>query len=176
MRRVGIWIAASLVGVLSACAGGGLSEGPSGSASFERPSATSGTMLTQSFGNVELRLLNDALEKVMIGRYRFSLRRREQQSQTVYYETLWIPRPPTEEERARGIMEARHRVIVEGRRASGGPLTGTDVQYRVDLRVENEVRTRTQREWAPSRVFGEEIEQEMRRMVSDIQLEIRTGR
>jgi len=158
------------------CAGSGLSGGPSGSATRERVTTDSGILVSQSLGTVDLRTFNDALEKIVIGRYRFSLRRREEQYRTLYYETLWVPRAPTDEERTRGIMEAQHRVVAEGRRTSGGQLEGSSDQYRIEIRVENQVRTRTRDEWHPSPSYGPDLEDEMRRMISDIQLEVRTGR
>jgi len=126
---------------------------------------------------VGVELFSDAIEKVLIGRYRFSLRRREEQYQALYYETLWVLRPPTDEEREAGFLEARHRVVMRGRRAGGSSaLAGSAVVYRMNLRIENEARTQQHPLWHAAAVLGGTLEQDMRRMASDFQLEVRAGR
>ncbi len=116
------------------------------------------------------------MQDIVIRKYRFSLRRREEQFQSVFYETIWQIRVPTEEEQARGILDARHRVVMEGRRAGGAALPGGSQVYRISLRIDNEVRSRNQSEWHPDPTMDSELERDLRRMVSDLQLEIRTGR
>jgi hypothetical protein len=159
-----------------ACAGGGVSAGPSGSATGERVTPDAGTVLNQDIGRVELAIFTAALEKVVIGKYKFSLRRREEQFQSLYYETLWVLRPPTEEEREVGTLEARHRIVIQGRRAGSGALRGSAVTYRMNLKIENQARTRDNSDWHEADLLGGTVEEEMRRMVSDFQLEVRTGR
>jgi hypothetical protein len=164
-----------LAPVLGAC-GGSTTTGPGGSASLERVSGTPGLIVNQDMGRVDYTTFAEAMEKIVIRKYRFSLRRREEQFQTLFYQTVWQLRVPSEEEQARGVLDARHRVVIEGRRAGGVTPAGGSRVYRIVLRVENEVRTRDQRDWHPDSKMDAGVESEMRRMISDFQLEVRTGR
>jgi hypothetical protein len=158
------------------CAGGGIANGPSGAASRERVTVSAGTLLNQDIGKVEFGILSAALEKILIGRYKFSLRRREEQFQSLYYETLWVLRPPTEEEIEVGTLESRHRIVIQGRRSGSAALQGSTVTFRMNLKVENQSRTRDNSDWHGAEVLGGTLEQEMRRLISDFQLEVRAGR
>ena len=177
MRRTVLFPAlVALLGAAGACGGGGIIEGPAGSASRERIATDDGTILSQSLGSVDVTTFGTAMEKVLIGRYRFSLRRREEQYQSLYYETLWVPRPPADEEREAGVLGARHRIVIQGRRASSGALPGSAVLYRMTIRVENQARTALNQDWHPAAALGGTVETDMRRMVSDLHLEVRAGR
>lgn len=177
MRRFAIIAVLGLLSIgVGACGGGGATRGLAGAATRERMPTDSGTLLNQDIGAVERGTFSAALEKVLIGRYRFSLRRREEQFQSLYYETLWVLRPPTEEEREAGYLEARHRIVLRGRRAGSSALQGSAVKYRMNLRVENEARTRANSDWHAAGVLGGTLERDMRRVVSDFQLEVRAGR
>ena len=145
--KAALLFAGTLVGtVLLAACGGATTSGPGGAASLERSSSRTGVVIDQDLGRVDFLTFADAVQDIVIRKYRFSLRRREEQSQSLYYETIWQIRVPTEEEQAAGVLDARHRVVMEGRRAGGASLPGGSQVYRVSLRIENEVRSRESRE------------------------------
>jgi hypothetical protein len=176
MKPVALLLTSTVALILVGACGGTSTPGPAGSASLERASARPGVILNQDLGRVDFVTFAEAMQDIVIRKYRFSLRRREEQIQSVFYETIWQIRVPTEEEQARGILDARHRVVMEGRRAGGASLPGGSQVYRISLRIDNEVRSRDQAEWHPDPTMDSEVERDLRRMVSDLQLEIRTGR
>lgn len=176
MKRVASVVTMVLLASLLAGCGGGTASGPGGSASLERATGTPGVIVIQDLGRLDFVTFGAAMQKIVIRKYRFSLRRREEQFQTLYYETVWQLRSPSEEEQSRGVFDARHRVLIEGRRAGGATPPGGAQIYRITLRIENQVRTREQRSWQPNSQMDADVESEMRRMISDLQLEIRTRR
>lgn len=94
----------------------------------------------RDLGEVPLERLANAVESVLIDERGLGLRQREEQYATVYYETVWHEREPFPDERARGVTEARSRVVVRGQRTESGA-------YRVTLEGENEVRTEERPGW-----------------------------
>jgi len=176
MKRSAVVVAliVFLLGV-GACGGGGTTGGRGSVSSPSRIATDPGTVLTQDFGRVGLAVFSSALEKIVIVRYKFSLRRREEQYQSLYYETLWVPRSSTEEERASGILEARHRVVMRGRRAGSNAQQSNAVAFRMSLKIENQTRTREDPDWHGAAVSGGSLEGDMRQMVSDFQAEVRAG-
>ena len=172
MRRtaVTLLLIALPVGV-GACGGGSFTP----AASPEPLTIDVGTLLSQSVGRVDVTTFAKAMQKVVIGRYRFSLARREEQFRSLNYQTLWVVRPPTAEEHEAGVFEARHRVVIQGRRSGGGTSQGGAILFRMTLRVENQARTSSADDWRSAAALGGTLDQDMRAMVSELQRELREG-
>jgi len=173
MRRTLVFplvVALSTVVLGSACA-----SGSGGSGGSEGPSNADGVLLTKDLGRVDANFFADAMQKVLLRKYAYTLRRREEQFQNVYYETEWELRNPTPEERRQGITDTRHRVVIQGRRMGTSDVAGATQVFRLSLRAEHQVRTINLPNWHPAPSFNDALLENLRRMVSDLELEVRSG-
>lgn len=125
----------------------------------------------EQVGRVLFGLLREGMDKIL-PKYRLAVRRAEEQYATLYYETEWQERVVTPEEEARGVVEARQRAIIRGRRV-GQTLDG-EGEFRVTLTAENQVRTETDPSWHPTPAPPSFFEH-WRTVYSDLRLEVQTG-
>lgn len=117
--------------------------------------------------------LREAMDKVLLQQHGYRFQRMEEQYASLLYETVWEHRSPTAEQRAAGVTQLRHRIVIEGRRSGDDPGTGGAI-YRVTFEAENEARTETSSSWSPYPV-DQEFRSEMGQIVTDLNLELRTG-
>ena len=133
----------------------------------DEPSAT----FEEEMGRVMVPLLEEGLLKIF-PKYNLAIRRREEQYSTLYYETEWRPREVTAAERQQGVVDARQRVILRGRRSSTDPSGGG--VFRVSFEAENEVRTELSPSWHPAPAPDAFFEF-WREVAMDLTMEIRAG-
>lgn len=91
----------------------------------------------------------------------------------LYFELAWVPRAAVAAEEARGVTNARNRIVVRGRLLERGMAAG-DRYYRVTWEVENEVTSVTATSWHPD-VIPEEVVEQFRPVFRDLAMEVRTG-
>lgn len=142
-----------------------------GCASAGNGSSSSG--YTENLGRQVYGTLREAMDKILLQQHGYRIQRSEEQYGSLYYETIWEPRSPTTEERARGITRLRHRILIRGRRVGDDPATGGAL-YRVTFEAENQAQTETSSSWSPSPV-SQELRDQMGEIVTDLNLELRTG-
>lgn len=94
----------------------------------------------RDLGTVDGEGLDRAVSAVLVEGRGFTLERSNLQFGSVYYETDWKERDPFEAETARGIIDARSRVLIRGRRTSDG-------RFRSTLEAESQVRTDSMPSW-----------------------------
>lgn len=94
----------------------------------------------RDLGTVDGEGLDRAVSAVLVEGRGFSLERSSLQFASLYYETDWKERDPFEAEAARGIIDARSRVLIRGRRTSDG-------RFRSTLEAESQVRTDSTPSW-----------------------------
>lgn len=160
MRPKATWCVPFFAMVVAGCAS-------AGGAAPDEPSAT----FQEEMGRVMLPLLEEGLLKIF-PKYNLAIRRREAQYGTLYYETEWRPRELTATERELGVLDARQRAILRGRRSSTDPSGGG--VFRVSFEAENEVRTRADENWHPAPAPDEFFEF-WRDVAMDLTMEIRAG-
>jgi hypothetical protein len=105
-------------------------------------------------------------------KHNINLYREERSARTLYFESEWMPREPTTEEMAAGVTEARNRVTMRGYQ-TGETLDGA-YEYRMNFRVENQVKTGEYPDWHPA-PMPQDVRNEFRRVYSDLQMELRAG-
>lgn len=102
----------------------------------------------RDLGEVDGEALDRAVFDVLVEERGFNLARRSRQFASVYYETEWRERDTPEAEEARGVTDARSRILLRGRRTSDG-------SYRTTLEAESQVRTDSLPSWHSARVGPE---------------------
>ncbi|MBW3534260.1 MAG: hypothetical protein KY453_03420 [Gemmatimonadetes bacterium] len=138
-----------------------------GGAGPDEPSST----FDEDMGRVMVPLLEAGLFKIL-PKYNLAIRRREAQFNTLYYETEWRPRGLTPAERDEGVVDARQRVVLRGRRTSTDPSGGG--VFRVNFEAENEVRTQLNGSWHPAPA-PDAFFDFWREVAMDLAMEIRVG-
>ncbi len=128
---------------------------------------------TENLGRQVYGTLREAMDKILLQQHGYRMQRSEEQYGSLYYETTWEQRSPTTEERAEGITQLRHRVVIRGRRVGDDPGSGGAL-YRVTFVAENQARTETASGWSSAPV-SPELRDEMGEIVTDLNLELRTG-
>lgn len=98
------------------------------------------TTFAEELGRVSYERLRGAVDRILVGKRGFRLRRRDEQYATLYYETEWRTREPFADEAEAGVTGARSRIVIRGRRVGGEG-------YAVTFEGENEVRTRGDPNW-----------------------------
>lgn len=128
---------------------------------------------TENLGRQVYSTLREAMDKILLQQHGYRIQRSEEQYGSLLYETIWDERSPTTEERAEGVTRARHRIVIRGRRVGDDPTTGGAL-YRVTFVGENQAQTETSSSWSAAPV-SQELRDEMREIVTDLNLELRTG-
>lgn len=136
-----------------------------GCASSGSSSATD-TEYSRELGRVGFDVFQMGLNKVVLGKHGFRMRRREELQTTLYYETEWILRPLTAAETGTGITQAQSRIIMRGRKS--GQF------YRMSFVGENRVKTALNPEWHTP-AMNESFKDYMDRVSTDLYMEVRTG-
>ena len=154
-HRVISWMACSLA--LSACASGG--GGPVSD------------QFTSDLGRQLYPSVEEARLKVW-GKHNWHVRQELVEPNVFYVESEWRPFTPPEGAAVTGPEEARIRIVIRGRRVAGELDGGT--QYRVTFEGDYEVRGGATPDWRAAPVPREAVT-EFRRVLGDIELEIRTG-
>lgn len=131
------------------------------------------TSYDDQLGRQVLPTLREALDKILLQQHGYRIQRREEQYSGLLYETIWVPRTPSAEQRSEGVTDLRHRIVIEGRRVGDDPSTGGAV-YRVTFEAQNQARTQANPAWAPYPV-DQEFRNDMAQIVTDFNLELRTG-
>lgn len=125
----------------------------------------------EDMGRVTRVTLETGLDKI-VRKHALQIARTQDSSREIYYETLWINREVLAEEEARGVTNARNRIVLKGRRLES-TMAGAGV-YRITWELENEVTEVGVEGWHPDAVPGQVVE-EFRPVYSDLMLEVRTG-
>lgn len=160
MKRWAMCIGTVLTVVLAGCAGG--AAGGGGEAS---------DTMREDLGRQFADPLNEARNKIW-QRYQIPLYRQEQSYQSILWESEWVRWDPSQEARTEGLTASRYRVYLRGQNV------GTDLEgrreFRTTLEVEHQGRTEAMPEWHPVPI-PDGLEERLRRMVSDMEMEIRAG-
>lgn len=143
-----------------------------GCASTGDPS-TPDTEYSDQLGRQVLSTLRDAIDKVLLQQHGYRIQRREEMYSNLLYETIWVPRTPSAEQRTEGVTDLRHRIVLEGRRVGDDPGTGGAI-YRVTFEAQNEARTQASAAWVGHPV-DQAFRSDMAQIVTDLNLELRTG-
>lgn len=151
-------VAMLVVGFVAGCATGGVSS-------------QSREIWREDMGRVTRATLETGLDKV-VRKHALQIVRTQDSSREIYYETLWVTREVLAEEEARGVTNARNRILLKGRRLES-TMGGAGV-YRITWEVENEVTSVGVEGWHPDALPGQVVE-EFRPVYSDLMLEVRTG-
>lgn len=125
----------------------------------------------EDMGRVTRVTLETGLDKI-VRKHALQIARTQDSSREIYYETLWMNREVLAEEEARGVTNARNRILLKGRRLES-TMAGAGV-YRITWELENEVTEVGVEGWHPDAVPGQVVE-EFRPIYSDLMLEVRTG-
>ena len=125
----------------------------------------------EDMGRVTRATLETGLDKI-VRKHALQIARTQDSSREIYYETLWMTREVLAEEEARGVTNARNRILLKGRRLES-TMAGAGV-YRITWELENEVTAVGVEGWHPDTVPGAVVE-EFRPVYSDLMLEVRTG-
>ncbi len=126
---------------------------------------------TRDFGRLLVPTLEEARLKVW-AKHNWHLRRDENESQNVYWESEWRPFQPPEGAAITGPTEARGRIILRGRRVAGELDGGS--QFRVTFVGEYEVRGGASPDWRPVEPPEDAVDV-FEKVSSDLSLEVRTG-
>lgn len=160
-RLPSVVVAVALLVLLPGCATGGGGE-TTGSSTF-----------SENLGRLLLPPFKEAMDRLVINRYQYALRREDEQFTSVHYQMQWKADVPTPLERGRGVTDARHRVVFDGRRLETDPGSGGGI-YRMTLNAEYQVRSETNPDWHPAPI-PEGLRRELERMARDLELEVRSG-
>lgn len=143
----------------AACAGGG----GGAAASFR---ADMGRLLPEPLATTRAKIW---------AQHQVPLYRETQDANRIVYESEWIPREPTPEERVNGVTAARNQVIIQGRRTEEGmDMSGGSAVYRVYFEVKNEVLVEGSQDWVTGAIPRPVVDR-YREVLSDMELELRTG-
>ena len=163
MNRL-VQVAALVVLPLALLLTGCASAGAGGSADWE---------YRENLGRQLYQPLSEAMDKVLLQQHGYRIQREEEQYGSLYYETIWEQRSPTSEQRAEGITGLRHRIVIRARRVGDDPGTGGAL-YRVTFVGQNQGQTEMETDWHPVPI-AEELRAELGQIVTDLNLELRTG-
>lgn len=155
---LGLALAAGFVS--AACSSGG------GGGGIQDPS-----VYEEELGRVAIQDLTASLDRIL-QKHNYDITRREEIYSTVYYETLWKPREAQPDELSQGVIAARSRIIVEGRRGGGGGTEG-DI-FRVFMKFENQAQLSGSGSWQPFPVT-DDARSIYREVFGDLQMETRAG-
>ena len=155
--RGAAWAALALIVIVSACASGGSRQGG---------------LLREDLGRQVVYRVNDA-QIEYFGKHQILIRRRLIEDRQFLFESPWMVRDIPAEEVARGVFEARNRVILRGRFIERGLDPGLNI-FRVTFEVENEVRTEELTDFHPA-PFPDEVRARFMALYDDLNLELNTG-
>lgn len=131
------------------------------------------TSYDDQLGRQVLSTLREAIDKVLLQQHGYRIQRTEEMYSSLLYETIWVSRTPSAEQRTEGVTDLRHRIVIEGRRVGDDAGTGGAI-YRVTFEAQNEARTQANSAWARFPV-DQEFRNDMAQIVTDLNLELRTG-
>lgn len=119
-------------------------------------------------GRVTRSTLNSAVDKVF-RKHSIELRREQSEvgDREIRFETVWTSRQVMATEEGTGVTGARTRIVINGSQVDGG-------LYRVWWQVENEVTSAANADWHPG-PLPNEVREQYRPVLSDLELEVRTG-
>lgn len=83
----------------------------------------------------------------ILDRYLYEIIREEESSLFIYFETRWQHRPPFEDEKKQGAVDARTRLTVEARLRRAAATAGASNLYTVKIVAENMVLPKESTEW-----------------------------
>ena len=157
LRPAALVLALSAGFLSAACSSGG------GSGGIQDPS-----VYEEELGRVAIQDLTAGLDRIL-QKHNYDITRREEIYSTVYYETLWKPREVQPDELSQGVVGARSRVIVEGRRGGGeGDI------FRVFMKFENQAQLSGSGAWQAFPVT-DDARSIYREVFGDLQMETRAG-
>jgi len=112
---------------------------------------------------------SDILDGVdrMLTKHGYTVRRFEDNYNTIYFETDWQPRELSQAEIDQGLSRARVRILIQGRR-------GAADLFRVDFLGENEGLRAGMSTWEKIDLV-DEVERSLREVYDDLKMEMRTG-
>ena len=119
----------------------------------------------EDIGRVTRGTLERGLEKIVL-KHALQMNRTEAGGREIYYETQWMTREVLASEQARGVTNARNRIVLTGRQSMQ--------VYRVTWELQNEVTSVSADGWHPD-VLPPEVIERFRPIYSDLMLEVRTG-
>ena len=125
----------------------------------------------EDMGRVTRVTLETGLDRI-VRKHALQIARTQDSSRELYYETVWMNREVLADEQAKGVTNARNRILLRGRRLES-TMGGAGV-YRITWELENEVTAVGVEGWHPDIVPGQVVE-EFRPIYSDLMLEVRTG-
>jgi len=123
------------------------------------------SVLEREIGRVAYQDVNLTVDKILTTKYAFPIRRHEENYNTLYFETDWIPRDAEPDEVNRGVQRVRTRIILTGRRGS------QDI-FRIQFRGESEYLIDGQ--WRRLPLQSPQREK-LQRILSDLDMEMRSG-
>ena len=145
----------SAVVILAGCAsggGGGLSD----------PS-----QVRQDMGRGTYQDVLAAVDKILETKYSYTIQRFEENYNNIWFETEWHSAEALADERESGLVRTRTRIVIEGRR-------GANDTFRLRFTASCESLREGSQEWERLPVSGDR-EEEIRRILSDMDMEIRSG-
>ncbi len=122
---------------------------------------------TRDLGRTGFGVLEEGINKVILNKYSYRIRRSEAQSNLVYYETDWVQTERSANPDDPDLIEEQTRIVLRARRGPGN-------LFRVTFEGERMVRTTMRTNWhqaSPTQAFNDYMD----RIATDLMLEIRTG-
>ncbi len=151
-RTTALWLVTALASsTVAGCASGGSVRDPS--------------VLEREIGRVAYQDVRMSVDKILSTKYAYPIRRFEENYNTLYFETDWIPRDAEADEANRGIQRVRTRIILTGRRGS------QDV-FRIQFRGESEYLVDGQWQRLP---LQSPQRDKLQRILTDLDMEMRSG-
>ena len=150
---------------LAVLAAAGCASGGSGTASLDN-------VWREDMGRMTKATLSQGLAKIA-QKYTLRIDRDEDRPRDMYYELAWIPRDVMADEEARGITNARNRIVLRGVLLESGFGAGGEA-FRVTWQVDNEVMSAMNTSWHPD-VMPAQVVEQFRPIFSDLSMEIRTA-
>ena len=102
--------------------------------------------ITRSAGEGSLINVYEKTSRIL-NRYHYETVRQEESQQLIYYETNWRYRIPFDDERNRGVVEARTRLTVKARPRRAAAMAGASNMYIVQVVAENLVQMDKDGRW-----------------------------
>ena len=160
-RPTGGWPLPLAVLAIAGCASGG-----GGSRQLD-------TLWKEDMGRMTRATLDNGVTKI-VQKHNLRIDRQERnRPREIYIELAWISREVLAAEEARGITNARNRIVLRGQLLESGFST-TSEAYRVTWMVENEVTDTASTGWHPDAIPDEVVER-FRPIFTELTMETRTG-